>query len=276
MTEQHTLSVKSSDGTHLHVVETGNPEGPPMLFIHGWSQCHLSWMYQLNSDLARDYRLIAFDLRGHGNSGIPTQTEAYNQGGLWADDIDAIITSLELDRPLLAGWSYGGLIICDYIKKYGEGRIRAVNFCSAAVHIGPEEKKFGEDFVASLEAILGEDLLLRIDGVRKFISNFSAEPLSREDAERAIAYNMMVPTHVKKGLLLRTENFDDTLRSLSIPVLVSQGDKDTIVLPAMSQHTASITPGARLSLYEGVGHAPFIENTERFNMELRDALQVSK
>ena len=277
MSEQHSLSVKSSDGTHLHVVESGNPEGVPILFIHGWSQCYLSWMKQLNSDLANDHRLIAFDLRGHGISDIPAQTEAYNQGGLWADDIEAIISTLKLDRPLLVGSSYAGLIICDYIKKYGESHIRAANFCGAAVHIGPEEKKFGEDFINSLEAILGDDLLKRIDAVRNFVSSFTASPLPQEETQRLIAYNMMVPVHVKKGLLLRTENFDDTLRSLSIPVLVSQGAEDRIVLPAMGRHIAAITPNARLSLYEGVSHAPFIENTQRFNSELADlARQVSK
>ena len=55
-------------GTRLHVVETGNPRGQAVLFIHGTSQCWLNWERQLNSDLARDYRLIAMDLRGHGAS----------------------------------------------------------------------------------------------------------------------------------------------------------------------------------------------------------------
>jgi len=60
-------------GTQLHLVETGNPNGRPILFIHGFSQCSLAWGRQLSSDLADDYRLIALDLRGHGLSDKPRE-----------------------------------------------------------------------------------------------------------------------------------------------------------------------------------------------------------
>ena len=58
-------------GTRLHLVETGNSKGRPILFLHGFSQCGLAWSRQLNSDLAEDYRLVAMDLRGHGLSDKP-------------------------------------------------------------------------------------------------------------------------------------------------------------------------------------------------------------
>ena len=70
-------------GTQLHVAETGNPDGRPILFIHGFSQCSLSWGRQLSSDLADDDRLIAMDLRGHGQSDKPR--DAYGESKLWAD-----------------------------------------------------------------------------------------------------------------------------------------------------------------------------------------------
>ncbi|HMG12561.1 MAG TPA: alpha/beta hydrolase, partial [Gemmatimonadaceae bacterium] len=100
-------------GTRLHVVETGNPRGQAVLFIHGTSQCWLNWERQLSSDLSRDYRLIAMDLRGHGASDVPR--DAYGDSKLWADDVDAVIRELALDRPILCGWSYGPLVILDYI-----------------------------------------------------------------------------------------------------------------------------------------------------------------
>ena len=87
--------VKGGGGVPLHVVETGNATGRPILFIHGISQCWLSWSRQLNSDLASDYRLVAMDLRGHGLSDKPR--EGYTDSKLWADDVNAVIQTLRLD-----------------------------------------------------------------------------------------------------------------------------------------------------------------------------------
>src|SRR5438128_12167186 len=99
----HTIT--GGGGVRLHVVEGGNPQGPSILFLHGFSQCSLAWERQMRSDLARRYRLVAMDLRGHGSSERPR--DGYDDSRLWADDVDAAIRELGLDRPVLCGWSYG-------------------------------------------------------------------------------------------------------------------------------------------------------------------------
>lgn len=115
--QQH--RIVGGGGTTLNVLETGKRDGPTVLFIHGFSQNALAWSKQLNSELARDFRLVAMDIRGHGNSDKPPK-DAYTDSKLWADDVQAVIESLELNRPVLSGWSYGGLIMCDYLSVYGE------------------------------------------------------------------------------------------------------------------------------------------------------------
>ena len=75
-------TVTGGGGIKLHVEETGNPNGRPMLFIHGFSQCRLAWTKQLTSDLADDFRLVALDIRGHGLSEKPR--DAYGDSQLWA------------------------------------------------------------------------------------------------------------------------------------------------------------------------------------------------
>jgi len=83
----------------LNVVEFGNARGHPILIVHGFSQCWLTWSRQLNSDLAADFRLVAIDLRGHGLSDKPR--DAYTDSRLWADDINAVVKTLRLDHPIL-------------------------------------------------------------------------------------------------------------------------------------------------------------------------------
>ncbi len=77
-----THRITGGGGTKLHLVETGNPSGRPILFIHGVSQCWLVWSRQLSSDLADDYRLVAMDMRGHGLSEKPR--DGYTDSRPWA------------------------------------------------------------------------------------------------------------------------------------------------------------------------------------------------
>ncbi len=64
-------SIQGGGGVRLHVREWGNASGPSILFVHGWSQNHLCWSKQYQSELATSYRLVALDLRGHGMSEAP-------------------------------------------------------------------------------------------------------------------------------------------------------------------------------------------------------------
>src|SRR4051812_12355832 len=69
-------SVKTPDGLTIAAQEWGNPNGPEIVFIHGFSQSHLSWIKQVtNSDLAKEFHMVTYDLRGHGNSDKPFEPE---------------------------------------------------------------------------------------------------------------------------------------------------------------------------------------------------------
>ncbi len=131
-----THTVEGGGGLQLHVREWGKADGPPILFIHGWSQNHLCWDKQYESALRDEFRLVAYDLRGHGMSEAPPGPEHYTDGKLWADDLAAIINQMGLERPVLVGWSYGAFVICDYVRAYGQDRIAAVNFVEGAVRLG--------------------------------------------------------------------------------------------------------------------------------------------
>ena len=83
-----------------------------------------------------------------------------------------------------------------------------------------------------------------------------------------LSFNMMVPTKVRGNLLGRPLDGTEVMSKLKIPVLVTHGDKDGNQKLGTAQYTAKITPGAKLSVYEGIGHATFYEDAARFNTEL--------
>ena len=66
-----THDVRGGGGLRLHVREWGDPQGPPIVFVHGWTQSQMCWSRQIAGPLAEDFRIVTFDLRGHGMSEKP-------------------------------------------------------------------------------------------------------------------------------------------------------------------------------------------------------------
>ena len=95
------------DGVRLAVYEWGNPSGPELLLVHGFAQCHLCFTPQVRSALAQDFRIVAFDFRGHGASDKPGDARAYQGREVWARDLAAVLDHAKLKRPVVAGWSMG-------------------------------------------------------------------------------------------------------------------------------------------------------------------------
>src|SRR5215469_14718378 len=82
-----TYTVTSKDGVKLAVQESGNPNGPAIIFVHGLLGSRLNWEAQVQSPELRQYRLITYDLRGHGLSGKPSGAAPYHDGRRWGDDL---------------------------------------------------------------------------------------------------------------------------------------------------------------------------------------------
>ena len=79
-----------------------------------------------------------------------------------------------------------------------------------------------------------------------------------------------MPARIRANLAAREIDSDDVLRALKVPLLVSHGRAETVVLPAMAEHVLSVCPTAEASWYDGVGHAPHLEAPERVNRELAE------
>lgn len=263
-------SVIGGGGTPIHVAEAGDPAGSPILFIHGWSQAHLCWGHQLESSELGRFRLLAMDLRGHGMSGRPDRAEEYTDSALWADDVAAVIDGAGLARPILVGWSYGAIVVGDYLSKYGAGGIGGVNLVGGAVVLGPDAfgTLIGPGFLNNAPAACSPDLGESIGAVRALLRACTAEEMTRDDFETCLAFTMVVPPSVRGFLLERSLDLRPVYESARTRLLVSHGRADTLVLPAMAEAVAACCPWAGLAWYDGLGHAPFLEAPTRFNSEL--------
>jgi pimeloyl-ACP methyl ester carboxylesterase len=263
-------TVIGGGGVKLHMREWGKAEAPPILFIHGWSQNHLCWRKQYESDLVDAFRLVACDLRGHGMSEVPEASENYTQAELWADDIAAIVSQLSLERPVLVGWSYAGFVICDYVRAYGQLAIAGINFVGAAVTLDTAAFGIliGPGFLDYVPGATADDLPSNIQAMRAFVHGCIARPLPRDEYEIALCWNIVVRPKVRAALVTRVIDSNDVLSTLERPVLMTHGQGDTVVLPAMGDHILRTCRASTASWYPEAGHAPFLEDPLRFNREL--------
>lgn len=261
--------ITGGGGLQLHVIEAGNPSGQPLTFLHGFSQSALSWIRQLRSPLAETFRLIAMDLRGHGLSGKPR--DGYADSRLWADDVHALIKTLDLDRPILCGWSYGPLVILDYLRHYGEESIGGINFVGGVTKLGSEEalSVLAPDFLGLIPGFFSTDAE---DSVRSLVSLLRmcfATELSSEDLYRMLGYSVSVPPYVRQALFSRAFDNDDLLPRLQMPVLITHGSRDAIVNPAVIEKQMSSIAGAKIERM-ATGHACFWDDAAGYNACLQE------
>jgi len=264
------IEVEGGGGVGLHVRRYGQKDAPSIVFIHGWSQSHLSWHRQFESPLADRFDLVVMDLRGHGASHAPEGAQNYTDGDLWAADVHAVIEALGLVRPVLVGWSYGGLVVADYLRLHGDGAIAGVNFVSASLVIGKEwlGTHTGQSFVEHASKGMSKDPVKALKGMIDFVHACAVKPLPQSDIELAIAFNMLVRPDVRRALSSRSEDYRQILATLKTPALVTHGEADTVIMPQMAHDVLAHHPDAQGSWYPGVGHMPFMEEPERFNREL--------
>ena len=123
----------------------------------------------MHSELARRHRLVAMDLRGHGSSARPR--DGYDDSRLWAADVDAAIRELELERPILCGWSYGPIVILDYIRHYGEERIGGIHLVGAVTKLGSEAAAavLSTEFLALLPGLFSSDVGECVGGLESLL-----------------------------------------------------------------------------------------------------------
>jgi pimeloyl-ACP methyl ester carboxylesterase len=261
------FKVQTPDGVSVAAQEWGNPKGREILLIHGFSQSHLSWSRQFGSELAQSFRMITYDIRGHGESAKPFDASFYRDHKRWADELKAVIEAARLSRPVLVGWSYGGRIIAEYLMEYGDGSIAGINFVAAFTKV--DKEILGPATPAVLK-MSSPNLAENIENTLSFLRFSTARPLPQDELQRMLASNMVVPPEIRGHLLGRPALYENALKKITVPVLVSHGVEDRVALVAMARYTASVIRHARTSLYEGVGHMPFWEDAARFNRELAE------
>jgi pimeloyl-ACP methyl ester carboxylesterase len=209
------------------------------------------------------------DLRGHGESDKPR--DGYSDADLWAQDIDAVLHELRLEQPVLCGWSYGSLVILDYIRRCGQDALSGICFVDALSRLGSEEalSVLTPELLDLVPGLFATDVADSTRSLQSLLRLCFVQEPSAEELYLMLGYNVSVPPHVRQALFSRTLDNDDLLVRIGKPVMVVHGAEDAIVKPSIvDQHTACL-PHAQVRVMAGAGHSPFWDDAAAFNQHLR-------
>lgn len=258
----------------LNVVAAGDPSKPAILLIHGIGQSHLSFENQLQAPLTDEFYVVSFDLRGHGNSGKPWGANDYRDSVNWAGDVAKIIQTLKLDRPVLLGWSYGTLVVADYVRHYGTAGIRGIELVGAYGGFTPPPppappaiaEMMGRTRALQMSSSPADNAAAARGGARML----TAKDMGAEWYDRATAVSMMLPMYARKQMFDRKLANADLIPTIGVPVLLNVGAKDLSTPEATARELAAQLKSATVSVYADAGHSPFAEDPVRFNRELAE------
>lgn len=279
-------TVEGAGGVPLNVVSAGDPAKPAILLVHGIGQSHVSFEEQLREPLTDDFHLVSFDLRGHGNSGKPWLPSDYKESSNWAGDVRRVIEALGLRRPVLVGWSYGTLVVADYLRHYGTQDLGGIVLVGAYGGLTPPPPPpppaIAEQMARNRALQLSADPAENAAAASATARALTARDMGEAWRSRAAQIAMMLPAYARRHMFDRPLDNTDLIAKIDVPVMLNVGARDlsTPEAPARELAARLERQGVRaiVSVYTEAGHSPFAEEPARFNAELADfvrAVQVS-
>lgn len=267
--------VEGSGGVPLTVVTAGSNDKPAILFVHGLSQSHYAFHKQFASNLAEDYYLVGFDLRGHGASGKPWNEEAYGSAKTWAEDVAAVLKATGAKRPIIVGWSYGTLVALDYLREFGVDKTAGLLFTGSVGALLPFrtssiDAALTEEFARVREQQLSNDPRDQLAALGRMVDWLSASPVPVDEREMLRITAARFPAYARRAIYARPLDNQDLLTKLDqTPILIIMGSEDNAALVDDAAQMVESRPAMRFSRYDGAGHSAFLEMPERFNRDLR-------
>jgi non-heme chloroperoxidase len=270
----NTLSlITTKDGTQIYYKDWG--AGKPVVFSHGWPLNADSWEAQMLFLASHGYRCIAHDRRGHGRS---SQTWAGNDMDTYADDLAALIESLDLKEAVLIGFSAGGGEVARYIGRHGSKRVAKAALIAA---VPPLMLK-----TAANPGGLAMDVF---DGIRagcladrsQFYKTLATGPFFGFNRPGAKVSQGMIDWFWLLGMQAGHKNtfdcikafsetdFTEDLKKFDVPTLIVHGDDDQIVrIGASADASLKLVRNATLKVYAGAPHGLTCTHKDQLNADL--------
>lgn len=289
-----TVSVPAADGTRLHAEVFGPPDGYPIVLTHGITCAIRAWAYQI-ADLSHDYRVIAFDHRGHGRSGVP-RPKGYSLKHL-ASDLDSVLdaTLAPHQRAVIAGHSMGGITIAAWSERYRHkvprradavalintttgDLIRQVQLLPVPYGLSPARVLAGRTLINAFGGF-------PVPGAARIPSRYVVAMLATgRDADPSIArlvYELFENTSAAgragcaRALVTSLGSRYLSLDGLTVPTLVIGSERDRLTPISQSRRIARTTPNLIELVELPGGHCSMLEHPREVNRQLRALAEMA-
>ncbi len=252
------------DGLETHYEDRGS--GPPVVLVHGLGGSTALWK-EVDGDLARDFRVLAYELRGGGRTGVPPGPVAFEQ---LVGDLHGLIEALDLGRVSLVAHSLGGTIALALAARY-PNHVAAVVGVGAPAELPAQSR---EAMRARAETVESEGM----GAVAETVARNGTAPAFHERPERLAAFVRLLAANDPGGYaalcrVVAGIDITDELQRIAVPVLLLGGDRDPVVPPAAREAMAARIPGAKSVEVESCGHIVPLEQPAVLLEQVRSFLR---
>jgi len=237
-------------------------QGDPLLFVPGWMMTAGVWKQQV-AEFSKSHRVIVMDPRGQGNSSKVLSGNTLQQQ---AKDLRRLIESLQLTGVTVVAWSMAVAVVLEYVKQFGNDRLKSL----VLVDGWPSMVK-KDDWPRGLTAEETNRLVLdwennRMAKTNEFIDNMFATERSDPELEWMVKEAMRTPTTIATvtGYDYFSSDRRPLLANIAVPTLLTMTAENKEV----GEFMKSQIPHSQLTVFEGLGHAMFIDDPKRFNERL--------
>ena len=268
-----TGTITTKDGTQIYYKDWGN--GQPIVFHHGWPLSADDWDAQMMYFLARGYRVIAHDRRGHGRS---SQTATGNEMDTYAADMAQLAAHLDLRDAIHVGHSTGGGEVARYVARHGAGRVSKAVLIGAVPPIMVKSAKNPGGL--PIEVFDGFRAAL-VANRAQFFRDVPAGPFYGFNRVGAKVSQGVIDNWWRQGMMggakahydcikaFSETDFTEDLKSINVPVLIMHGDDDQNVPFADSAPlSAKLVRKGTLKVYAGLPHGMCTTHPEIVNPDL--------
>lgn len=250
--------------------EVHGREGAPWLVLsHSLACSTRMWDPQIEA-LKGEYRILAYDTRGHGASEAPTGAYSLEQ---LADDLAALLNELEITSAHYCGLSMGGMIGQTFALKY-PGVFRTLTLADTTSRYPAEAAALWADRIRTAET-KGMEALAQPTLERWFTEPFRKAHPDKVDAIRKLIVATPVAGYAGCSQAIPKINLTSRLKEIRCPILVIVGEQDGGTPPAMAREIHDNAPGSKLVVLPQAAHIANLEQPEAFTKSLRDFLKAA-